>query len=187
MPLENLRPPSTPDSLRRHYGNPTYGSRAAEQDLNKRPPGPEISVQNPYFVDSVSHRGRATSSHSRIVHPMLHPAGVLLAQPLLSSIERLPVTREVAGSGLVARSYLPFLLRSWFADPYHVAPRNIQRIFVWDDFDNLSASQSESPMSLNPSGELSTMRQGSLFGIRSRLTTRLAPFFWTIRFDRRFL
>jgi hypothetical protein len=42
------------------------------------------------------------------------------------------------------------------------------------------------PMSLNPSGELSTMRQGSLFGIRSRLTTRLAPFFRTIRFDRRF-
>jgi hypothetical protein len=43
------------------------------------------------------------------------------------------------------------------------------------------------PMSLNPSAELSTMRQGSLFGIRSRLTTRLAPFFRTIRFDRRFL
>jgi hypothetical protein len=31
------------------------------------------------------------------------------------------------------------------------------------------------------------MRQGSLFGIRSRLTTRLARFFRTIRFDRRFL
>src|SRR5205807_3722668 len=35
----------------------------------------------------------------------------------------------------------------------------------------------EVPASLNPSGELSTIRQGTLFGIRSRLTTRLAPFF----------
>ena len=43
------------------------------------------------------------------------------------------------------------------------------------------------PVSLNPSGELSTMRQGTLFGIPSRLTTRLALFFTTIRFDRRFL
>jgi len=31
------------------------------------------------------------------------------------------------------------------------------------------------------------VRQGSLFGIRSKLTTRLAPFFRTIRFDRPFL
>ena len=35
----------------------------------------------------------------------------------------------------------------------------------------------EVPASLNPSGELSTIRQGTLFGMRSRLTTRLAPFF----------
>jgi hypothetical protein len=41
-------------------------------------------------------------------------------------------------------------------------------------------------MTLNPSGELSTIRQGSLLGIRSRLTTRLALFFWRVRFDRRF-
>jgi hypothetical protein len=46
--------------------------------------------------------------------------------------------------------HLAFLLRSWCADPYHVAPRNIQRVFVWDDFDNLSASQSESPLESEP-------------------------------------
>ena len=83
--------------------------------------------------------------------------------------------------------HLPFVLRSWCADPHHVAPRNIQWVFVWDDLDNLSAFQSESPHESEPSGELSSMRQGSLFAIRSRLTTRLALFFRTIRFDRRFL
>src|SRR3977135_323544 len=41
--------------------------------------------------------------------------------------------------------HLSFLLRSRFADPYHVALRNIQWVFVCDDFDNLSVFQSESP------------------------------------------
>ena len=40
--------------------------------------------------------------------------------------------------------HLPFLLRSWFADPYHMALGNVQWVFVWDDFDNLSAFQSAS-------------------------------------------
>jgi hypothetical protein len=38
--------------------------------------------------------------------------------------------------------HLPFLLRSWFADPYHLALRTIQWVLVWDDFDNLSTFQS---------------------------------------------
>jgi len=46
--------------------------------------------------------------------------------------------------------HLPFVLRSWCADPYHVAPRNIQWVFVWDDFDNLSAFQPESPHESEP-------------------------------------
>jgi hypothetical protein len=40
--------------------------------------------------------------------------------------------------------HLSFLLRSRFADPYHVALRNIQCVLVWDDLDNLSVFQSES-------------------------------------------
>ena len=40
--------------------------------------------------------------------------------------------------------HLSFLLRSRFADPYHVALGNVQRVIVWDDFDNLSAFQSAS-------------------------------------------
>jgi len=46
--------------------------------------------------------------------------------------------------------HLSFLLRSWFADPYHVALRSIHWVFVWDDFDNLSAFQSESPHESEP-------------------------------------
>jgi hypothetical protein len=46
--------------------------------------------------------------------------------------------------------HLPLLLRSRFADPYHVALRNIQWVFVWDDFDNLSAFQSESSHESEP-------------------------------------
>jgi len=42
---------------------------------NRRPPGPEISVQNPQVVDSVSLRGRTASFQLRILHPMLHPSG----------------------------------------------------------------------------------------------------------------
>lgn len=53
---------------------------------------------------------------------------------------------------LKLQPHLSFLLRSWFADPYHVALRSIHWVFVWDDFDNLSAFQSESPMSLNRPG-----------------------------------
>ena len=48
---------------------------SGRKDLNLQPPGPEISVQNPYVVDSVSHRGHTTSSHSRSLHPLLHPIG----------------------------------------------------------------------------------------------------------------
>jgi hypothetical protein len=40
--------------------------------LNHRPPGPEISVQNPHIVDLVSLRGYTASSRFRILHPMLH-------------------------------------------------------------------------------------------------------------------
>jgi hypothetical protein len=39
----------------------------------------------------------------------------------------------------------PFLLRTRFAYPYHAAPHYVQWVFVWNDFDNLSASQVESP------------------------------------------
>ena len=46
--------------------------------------------------------------------------------------------------------HLSFLLRSRFADPYHGALRNIQWVFVWDDFDNLSVFQSESPHESEP-------------------------------------
>jgi len=82
---------------------------------------------------------------------------------------------------------LPFVLRSWFSDPYHVALRNIQWVIVWDDFDYLSAFQSESPHESEPLWRAIEYEAGSLFGIRSRLTTRLAPFFRTMRFDWRFL
>src|SRR5260370_18343725 len=82
---------------------------------------------------------------------------------------------------------LPFVLRSWFSDPYHVALRNIQWVIVWDDFDYLSAFQSESPHESEPPCRAIKYEAGSLFRIRSRLTTRLAPFFRTIRFDCRFL
>src|SRR5258708_3573812 len=33
---------------------------------------------------------------------------------------------------------------------YDIAPRNIKRVFVWDDFDNLPGSQSESPHESEP-------------------------------------
>src|SRR5438046_9082816 len=41
------------------------------------------------------------------------------------------------------------------------------------------------PRSRNPSGERSTIRQGTLWGWETRLTTTLAPFFTTTRLDRR--
>jgi hypothetical protein len=63
---------------------------SGRKDLNLRPPGPEISVQNPQVVDSVSLRGRTASSLTRILHPMLHPTGMLLSQPIAQCIKRLP-------------------------------------------------------------------------------------------------
>ncbi len=42
-------------------------------DLNHRPPGPEISVQNEHVVDSVSLKDQITSSPLRMLHPILHP------------------------------------------------------------------------------------------------------------------
>ena len=42
-------------------------------DLNHRPPGPEISVQNSHVVDSMSLTDQTTSSRLRMLHPILHP------------------------------------------------------------------------------------------------------------------
>src|SRR6266481_8784619 len=72
-----------PKKKKRHRQRKRLRMREKEwsgrMDLNHRPPGPEISVQNPQFVDSVLLRGRTTSSRLRILHPMLHPTVCLLS------------------------------------------------------------------------------------------------------------
>ena len=57
---------------------------SGRMDLNHRPPGPEISVQNPYVVDSVSLTVQTTPSPLRILHPMLHPSEIPSSRSLRS-------------------------------------------------------------------------------------------------------
>jgi hypothetical protein len=77
------------------------------------------------------------------------PQGTKLHQRFFSPGKRLRAP-QIHSRIQKLQPHLPFLLRSWCADPYHVAPRNIQRVFVWNDFDNLSAFQSESAHESEP-------------------------------------
>jgi len=68
---------------------------SGRKDLNLRPPGPELSAKNSHVVDSVSLAGQTTSSHLRILHPMLHPeASASKTRFGLRALGRMPVGAE---------------------------------------------------------------------------------------------
>ncbi len=73
--------------------------------------------------------------------------------------------------------HLSFLLRSWFADPYHVALRSIHWVFVWDDFDNLSAFQSESPHESEPFCRAIDYEAGKPFRDSFKIDDKTGTFF----------
>ncbi len=73
--------------------------------------------------------------------------------------------------------HLSFLLRSRFADPYHVALRNIQWVFVWDDFDNLSVFQSESPHESEPLWRTIDYEAGKPFRNSFKIDDKTGTFF----------
>ena len=80
------------------------------------------------------------------------------------------------------------LLGAGSADPDHTAALGAGRLFIEDNFDHLAAPKFET--SAQPETfyiEESRIRQGSLFGLRSRLTTRLARLFDTTGVERRAL
>ena len=76
----------SPADRRRGLENSVFPGKkgSGRMDLNHRPPGPEISVQNPYVVDSVSLTVQTTPSPLRILHPMLHPSEIPSSRSLRS-------------------------------------------------------------------------------------------------------
>jgi hypothetical protein len=80
------------------------------------------------------------------------------------------------------------LLGAGSADPDHTAALGTGRLFIEENFDHLAALKFET--SAQPEtfyGRIEDKTGGSLFGLRSRLTTRLARLFDTTRFERRAL
>ncbi len=75
------------------------------------------------------------------------------------------------------QAHLSFLPRSWFADPYHVTLPNVQGVFVWDDFDNLSAFQSESPLESEPFCRAIDYEAGNPFGNSFKIDDKTGALF----------
>jgi len=79
------------------------------------------------------------------------------------------------------------LLGASFADPDHAAALRAGHLFVEDKFDHLAAPKVETSAQPETFFRRIEYEAGSLFGLRSRLMTRLARLFDTKRFERRAL
>ena len=79
----------------------------------------------------------------------------------------------------------PLLFQSGpcFADPSNFTLHGIHGI-IHDQFDDLSSLSLKLPRNRSPSRDLSTIRQGYIFGTPRRLVTRLARFFGITRVER---
>jgi hypothetical protein len=64
--------------------------------------------------------------------------------------------------------------------------RNIQRVFFWDDFDNLSASQSESPRESEPLWRAIEYEAGKPFRNSFKIDDKTGTLFQDDPLDRRF-
>jgi hypothetical protein len=73
--------------------------------------------------------------------------------------------------------HLSFLLRSGFADPYHLALGNIKWVFVCDDFDNLSPLKFESPHESEPFWRAIDYQAGKPFRNSFKINHKTGTFF----------